>query len=533
MNPILELFQETLSAGENGDIATMLQDAREMLPFLGADLILDLKRCLRDRDIQIQLWTVELFDSLPQAHQQAGLNLLRRQLMVEERRTKRDNAALHERLQAMIENLDKLDVAVTTPSTTGTETNTVLLDMFQRVQNMDIKGGYARYQVETDMMGDARQLLIGLEDDLIPPLRTCLQYDDPQIQIWAVRLCETIPDAYRETAIDLLKQQLLIEDKSLERNNFQLRNIIKNTLAKMGDNSVVETAQAGLSPENDYDTRKQALVTLGSDANSNKDILLKIATEDEDLRIRQSAIRQLSKISEDESLIEVYEALYAEESAEIRASAIRAAMNSRVKDPRIAELAVTALDDKKDVMIEVIHGLEHKNMPSTVPKMMSLISEIKTGDVWQIARGLRSQVGKYKNLPDDWQPLYDLILNADDYPGKAFARNAVDALLGMPDLSAMPVLLAYMKRDATYEGDPERRPSFHVLHLLKNLRRDIEWVEYEQALEPYLTFEDEQFAVARIAIFAGEEDGYPLLERLRQATTSDDLIKFIDKHLPA
>lgn len=533
MNPILDLFQDTKAQDELSarDIKRMMRDALEMLPFLGDDVVPDLKRCLRDRDLQIQLWTVDLLEKVPMAYEKEALDLLERQLQVEQRRKQRDNDDLIARITAVVERLKPL----VRPSIQHPH-NPTLLNMFQHVQNMEIRGGYARYQVETDMLGDARKFLARSSDEIAPALQTCLQYDDTQVQIWAVRLCEHVWRKYRPDVIALLKQQLQAEEERSARHNSPLKNAIKNMLSKLGDNSMIETAKAQLAPDNDYHTRNQALIILGANVQKHRAILLQLALEDDDARIRQNAISQLSKISDDISLLEIYEVMYEDESPKIRSRAIRAAMNMGLKDPRIDALAVEALSDESEVMFEVVNGLERRNIPATVPKMMAMLGEIETADIWQVARGLRSQMAKFHNLPDDFQPIYDLLLNANDYPSAdLFAGYAVNALRTMPDLSALPVLMIYAKRDSTYEGDPQQRPSFQVLLLMRNLRQHIAWSEYETALRPYMTSEDEdeRLMVARIAIFAGEENGYPLLRRLRRSETSEIILEFIKKNLPS
>ncbi|GEM_PF-2679402 len=539
MNPILDLFKETLAKDNltDDDIAQMMREARDLLLMQGANMLPTLTRCLRDKNLQVQQLAVRLFKHISRSDKQKSLDVLRHQLILEERRTQCDNQLLREHIQQMIAELEALPDSVkpSMPKSTG-GTNDILLEKYVQVQNMNIRGGYARFQVEFEQKNDVRKWVRVLDEDLIPAMKRVLRHHDIKTQMWGVELCDAAPEKYKPDIIELLQFQLKLEEKRHRRNNRHLQNCIKRMLLELGDNSIAAEALAKLTEEDDYDIRRQEIVTLGREVRQHRDKFIELATHDKDERIRLRAIEQLSKIDDDKELLDLYRKFYEQDSVSIRTWAVCAALKSQLEDNLIYEIALKALDDEAKVMMEVIYALEKRNMPNMVPKLMTMLTEMKTAYVWQVAKGVRAQVLKFGNKPDDWQPLLNLLLNANDSkPAIQSSRWAVSALQGMSDLSAMPVFMSYSKRDSLYEGDPESRPSFTVLRILKNMRKNIEWRVYKMALQPYITSndEDERLMVARIAVFAGEEDGRSLLRQLRENETSEDVLSFIDQHLPA
>lgn len=399
---------------------------------------------------------------------------------------------------------------------------------------MNIDGGYARFQVEYENRNDARRMLTGLGDKLIPSLKRCLRDADVNIQIAAVEICDAVPLQYKQAVIELLQFQLKLEEKRTSRNNIQLRNKIKHTLVELGDKKTQAKTKAELSSDN-RESREQAVNTLGANPEANKAELINIAQTDEEFRVRRTAIGQLGKLQDDPDLINIYESALKDESTYVRQSAIGALLKSKVDDERIEALALRALDDDDiQVIGRTLQNVNRKSFPAIVPRMMQLLSEVPPGWKGTVVHGLRLQVLNFGNLPDDWQPLIDLINSVDEYPDVNIgARGAITALGAMSDFSAMPTFIGYMIRDATYEGDPNQKPSFAVLHTLKDMREKLDWKDLRNAIEPYIDSENvlKRRAVIQIILYVDKYQGELMLRKMRANETDTELKEILDDYI--
>lgn len=409
-----------------------------------------------------------------------------------------------------------------------------IYDKLHQLANMDIQGGHARYQVTFEELNNLRRRVTGSGKDAVPYLKRCLRDSNWQIQIWGVELCDSVPMDYKSDLIEMLHFQLALEEKRPSRNNQQLKNYIKKMLSTLGEHQILDKSLADLNAD-DVNIRRQAVITLGGDATKNKQALIDVVTTNSEDLVREAAIDQLGKLVDDNSLLDVYATALTDQSAKVRASATRAIMRSRIPDNRIEDLVLQALDDTNvTVIVAVLNAMQWRSLPRTVPKMMKLLTTILPGFVWLVVKGLRFQILNFNNLPEDWQPLLDLIKNADNYPdANRQAVFAIEPLRAMPDLSAMPVFISYMVRDANYEGDPNARPGASVLRTLNVMSESFAWNLFENALTPFLESDNfhERKAVIEILHYIGEENGKGLLRQMRNKESDPQLIALMDQYL--
>ncbi len=412
-----------------------------------------------------------------------------------------------------------------------------ILDELIRTNTSNIPGGYARFQVQYEMKSNVRSLLSQVGDDVVPNMKRCLRDTDISIQIMAVDICDSVPMQYRPDMIEMLKFQLKLEEKRTQRDNLQLRNTIKRMLSKLGDTKTQDEALADLELS-DLDKRKQAIITLGKNAEANKEKLIEIAKTDEDPRIRRDALSRLFKLKEDADLISIFIEFLDDDIAYIRQTAVRCLLNSKVKDSRIPDAMLRMLDDEDiEVKANVMRGLNKKNYPATVPRLIQLLSEVPPRWLGVVVDALRFQILNFANLPDDWQPFIELINDANAYTERdRYVRIAVSCLQAMPDVSAMPVLIKHMTRDKDYEGDPQYKPSVIVLRMLENKQKSkygVDWFRIQSALQPYINSENigERRAAAQILSHVGKYDATSSLTKMRANETDPDLIQLLDRML--
>lgn len=412
-----------------------------------------------------------------------------------------------------------------------------ILDELIRTNTSNIPGGYARFQVQYEMKSNVRGLLSQVGDDVVPNMKRCLRDTDISIQIMAVDICDSVPIRYRPDIIEMLQFQLKLEEKRTQRDNLRLRNTIKRMLSKLGDTKTQDEALADLELS-DLDKRKQAIITLGANADLNKEKLIDIAKNDEEPRIRRDALSRLFTLKEDADLISIFIEFLDDDIAYIRQTAVRCLLNSKVKDSRIPDAMLRMLDDEDiEVKAAVMQNLNKKNYPATVPRLIQLFSEVSPRWLEVVVSALRFQILNFANLPDDWQPLIDLINDADSYTERdRYVRSAVSCLQAMPDVSAMPVLIKHMTRDKDYEGDPQYKPSVIVLRMLENKQKSdyrVNWLRIQSALQPYINSEnvEERRATAQILDYVGKYEGKPSLTKMRSKETDADLIQLLDRLL--
>lgn len=409
-----------------------------------------------------------------------------------------------------------------------------LLEIFQNLRNLDPSGGYERYQITVNRLNDAREQLQTLGKDCVPCLKRCLRDMDMQIQQWAIDICDASPTPYKDDIIQLLLFQRKLEKKRTSRQNSALISEIEKMLSQLGDTTIRDDMLTGLESDDD-EIRKQALTELGKKPYNKKELLIEIARTHTRIDVRNRAITALGMLRDDADLIDLYVDTAVDTDKTIRFATMQSVMKSRVDDERIAKLALKALDDA-DVSVKsaVLQSLHFRSLPDTVPRMMNLLSEVRPSFVWTVAKGLSFQIVKFNNLPDDWQPLLDVIDHMEDYPGSdRFASSAFEALQGIGDTSVIPYFVNYLMRDSNYKGYVKHRPSIIIPKTLKAMLDTVDWHDMEAALDPYLQSEDVDQRRAAIQIIGevGSDDGQARLQQVRTTEKDIALIALLDTYL--
>jgi hypothetical protein len=80
-------------------------NVRNLLSAVGDDVVPNMKRCIRDADMTIQIMAVDVCDYVPKQYRPDIIKMLQFQLKLEEKREARDNRLLQDKIKSMLSKL--------------------------------------------------------------------------------------------------------------------------------------------------------------------------------------------------------------------------------------------------------------------------------------------------------------------------------------------------------------------------------------------------------------------------------------------